>query len=218
MAMDSATYRAEVAQAESALGTAKRDAVAVSFQADNESDPEKQNALQTKAEQLMDKVANYSADRSTAIAGLGVAEATERKEKLAEETDKQKAEEAALKKETEPTKAEEKELENKDSKKTTTTKKEPMFIGGELYDIKDGREDPQAIQDILLAKLKEQVAPEAKDSHIEEASKDKPSVAANVSAASTPAIATTGTTSVTQDTPTATSRIQGAAGSSSTST
>ncbi len=218
--MDSATLRQEVSSSDSDLRAAQRDLTFATAEADNTQDQDKKDAIGNKIEKLKGDIGGAASRHSSAVQDLQAAEATERKEKLFEETEKQKSKEIENNKSEDVCKKPDEKEVNSSDKKPATAKKEPVLIGGELYDIKDSYEDPKIMQDILLAKLKEQVTPEAKDAHAED-TKDKPELAANIGATSTaPAIASTSSAGITQDTstPTASSRIQGAAGSGSTST
>ncbi len=223
--MDSATLRQEVSSTESDLRSSQRDLTFAVAEESNTEDQEKKGEIGNKIEKLKGDIGVNAARHSSAIQDLRSAEASERKEEACKQTEKEKAEEIEKQKTEELAKKPEETLDadkSKDKKISDVIKTAPVLIGGELYNITDSREDPKTIQDRLFAELQKQVTPEAKDKdpHAEDA-KDKPTLAANVGAASTtPAIASINGTGASQDSssPTATSRIQGAAGSSSTST
>lgn len=217
--MESAIYKQQVSEAASEIASTKQALGFVAMQANNTDNPEDKNRLGNQIEQLKGNLEGAASRHGSTLADLRGAEAFERREKLAEETTKQKEEQASIEKQAEAAKTTEKEVDNKDKKPTIAKKESGATIGGELFD-RTGPipEDPVLKQAALLKQIQEFAktsSAEAKEPHADEV-KDKPAVVANVAA--TPVIASTAATGVAQDTPTATSKIQGAAGSSGAST
>ena len=221
--MDSATLRQEVSTTDSELRASQRDLTFAVAEENNTDDKEKKGEIGNKIEKLKGDIGVNASRHSSAVQDLRAAEAVERREETAKQTEEQRVQETEKQKTEEAVKPEEKELDKKDKKPSEPNQTASVLIGGQLYDVSttDGHEDPEITRARLFAQLQEHAASGARDPH-EIDTQDQPAVAANVAAASTaPAIASTGsTTGVTQDTstPTATSRIQGAAGSSAANT
>ena len=182
--MDSATLRQEVSSTESDLRASQRDLSFTESQANNETDSSKKDALQSKVAQLQSDVAGHSADHTSAIQDLRAAESAERKEELAKEAEKQKTEQAAIEKEANAKKSDDSDSTPAEKdKKSTVAKKEPVLIGGELYNITDAHEDPQVIQDRLLAEVKKYATPKEEDTHASDSKKDKSEAVVSTSTA-----------------------------------
>jgi hypothetical protein len=212
--VDSTQCRAEVAQTESALGAAKRKEIMANFQANN-ADPKEKESLQSKLGELSSEVGRCTMDLSSARGAYNAALDGDRRAEVAEQTEKQRTEQANIEKEAEAAKNIEKEVDKKDEKPSVAKKDMKSGTSIDPYErTGEAPEDIDAKQAALLKKVQEFVAKsEVEDSS--EAVDKEPAVAAAAVSAS-PAIASTGSTGTAQESssPTATSKIQGAAGTS----
>lgn len=198
--VDSATYRQEVSEASSALMSSQRDLTFTVAEENNTDDKEKKGQLGNKIERLRSNVVVNSSNLSAATSALRSAEASERKEKLtAENTEREELEKTKQREEEAKLKEEQKDDSSKinHDKKPFVAKKEPVMIGGELYNVTDAQ-DKDAIQAELLKKL-EAIASqehEAIDGDPHQAGhtcRDTAEVAGRSGATTNSAIATVGT-------------------------
>ena len=216
MSMDSATYKAELSKAATEVSSAKQALGFAVAEENNTDNPEDKSRLGNKIEQLKGGLEGAAQRHSSAVTDLNMVVAGENRDKVAKETEELRAQQVTIEKEAQAAKKIEKEVDTKDPKSLVA--KKDLKLAGNFSEYERTGDDVDAKQAALLKQVEELakrgscIVKEPQDDI-----KDKPAVAANVGAA-TPVIASTAATGVAQDTPTATSKIQGAAGSSSAST